>query len=219
MAAPSKRMKDLSGMRFARLSVVAYSGNDRHGKAIWECLCDCGKTTTPTTSDLTTGHTTSCGCSRIGKTGTPKHGMFDTPEYNAWRAMKSRCYNKNNKGYPLWGGRGIRVCDQWVNSFEQFHADMGMKPGPDYSIDRIDNDGDYTPDNCRWATLSEQNANKRPASKNACGVKGVRFNKAAGKWVAQITRDGIQHYLGRFSNADGAIDARLAAEARMVAGG
>ena len=88
------------------------------------------------------------------------HGMSRTPEYKAWFNMKDRCFNPNTKGYPNWGGRGITVCDRWLD-FENFLADMGTKPSPKHSLDRIDNDGDYCPDNCRWSTKAEQENNKR----------------------------------------------------------
>ena len=87
--------------------------------------------------------------------------MAGTPEYKAWKAMKQRCFNPNNKQYLDWGGRGITVCDRWKNSFENFLADMGLKPTPKHSIDRIDNDDNYFSDNCRWATKAEQQNNQR----------------------------------------------------------
>ena len=93
--------------------------------------------------------------------GKKTHGRRDTPEYNAWRAMKDRCYNRRCKSYPNYGGRGITVCPQWENSFENFFADMGLKPTSSHSIDRKDNNGNYEPDNCRWATITEQNQNTR----------------------------------------------------------
>lgn len=95
------------------------------------------------------------------------HGLTKSVEYRTWRSMKERCYNPNNKKYKDYGGRGIKVCDRWLNNFENFHADMGPRPSKEYSLDRIDNNGDYMPTNCKWATIIEQRRNQRPKVSNS----------------------------------------------------
>lgn len=154
---------DLTGRRFGRLVIVRIAGR-KNGEVYWSCLCDCGAMHESPGGSIRRGDTRSCGC--LQKDNTPrKHGATNrvrgaTPEYRSWMGMNSRCYLKTTKGYHRYGGRGITVCDRWRYSFVNFLADMGTKPSPNHSIDRVNNDGNYEPGNCRWATRKEQNRNR-----------------------------------------------------------
>ena len=157
MATPTK---DMTGKRFGRLSVVSYSGKNNRRLALWSCLCDCGTTTLVTGARLRNGATSSCGCFRRdrGKQNAT-HGMHGTHAYRIWIGMLSRCRNKNATGYKNYGGRGISVCNEWLE-FENFYKDMGPPP-EGLTLDRKDTNGDYSKGNCRWATWFEQADNKR----------------------------------------------------------
>lgn len=116
--------------------------------------CECGRKSEPTAYHVAEGYSKEClSCAPL------HHGLIKTPEYRSWSGARNRCYNKNNKDYNYYGGRGIKMCDRW-QSFENFLADMGSRP-PKYTLDRIDNNGDYCHKNCRWATISQQNSNQR----------------------------------------------------------
>ena len=155
---------NLVGKKYNKLTVIKFDHVNKHGQAMWLCRCDCGNKTVVNGRNLRNNNTKSCGClikgasTRVGK---KTHGMSKSPEFIAWRSMKNRCTNKQCKSFKNYGGRGIKVCDRWIESFQNFYDDMGQRPSKKHSIDRIDNDGDYTPENCRWTTDIKQNNNLR----------------------------------------------------------
>lgn len=203
---------NLLGQRFGRLVVVSEE-EPCHGRVAWACRCDCNNAVVVMSYHLRSGHTQSCGClrkERLAQANTT-HEMIHTREYGVWSQMWGRCTNRNNKSYKRYGGRGITVCDSW-NRFEAFYADMGPCP-EGLTIERVDNNGNYEPSNCRWVDYFTQANNRRKRIDNTTGVVGVYRDR--GSWRAMITRMKKTHYLGNFSSIEDAIAARKEAEQRF----
>lgn len=155
---------DLSGNKYGSLTVIRQGPHHispSRNQVTWICICDCGNVTTVQRNSLRSGTTVSCGCAR--EDGAIKRrglGYYNKIEYQTWHRMKQRCYNEDNQDYKAYGGRGIAICDRWLNSFDDFFSDMGRRPDNCNSIDRINNDGDYDPSNCRWSNDYQQSRNK-----------------------------------------------------------
>lgn len=182
------KTQDLTDQRFGRLKVISRAPTPPRGRnAFWTCICDCGNPTIGASANLLGGQKLSCGCwqretaaERLRNTKyTLMHGMSRTPEHNAWTRMIERCTNPNTRQFQNYGGRGIAVADNWRYDFAQFYADMGPRLSAEHSLDRIDNNGNYTAENCRWATRTEQAGNTRVS--RVVTVNGIKMHMAA--WI------------------------------------
>lgn len=157
------KLVDITDQKFGRLTVIGRA-ETKNKHTMWRCVCDCGNEIIAEAYNLKCGHTGSCGCVQIERTAEANrtHGMRKTRLYRIWTDMKNRCYQQSYHGFKHYGGRGITVCKEWKNSFEAFR-DWALSNGyaDNLTIDRIDVNGNYRPDNCKWATMADQNKNKR----------------------------------------------------------
>lgn len=198
---------DFTGRAYGRLKVVGFAeyrpSTGRCRRAFWRCLCSCGVECIVGSGNLKKGKAQSCGCRNreIVSARMTTHGMSNSPEYSVWSAVIQRCTNKKAPGYKYYGGRGVTVCDRWRKSFEMFRADMGARPSLAHTIDRIDNDGDYTPGNCRWATSHVQHRNRS----DSIMITHDGETRCAADWakIVGLHRDVIRSRLQRgWSDAD-----------------
>lgn len=217
---------DLTGQKFGRLTALYTVPNNSY-RARWHCVCECGNTKDVLQQNLCNGHVRSCGCLHAERNvekinaynsyiNRESHNETKTKLYHIWVGIKSRCFGETSTSYHEYGERGISVCDEWRNSFLTF-KEWAISHGysEELSIDRIDVNGNYSPDNCRWVSASVQAFNKRVPKRNTSGHVGVSWNKKEQKWVAYISKNRKVHFLGSYVNKDDAIKARETAEEEL----
>lgn len=173
------RAEDKTGKRYGRLVVLSRQARDKPG-AFWLCQCDCGRTTVAHSGHLNAGMRVSCGCAQDGSQSRT-HGMSHTPEYRAWDNARDRCRNPNNRKFPLYGARGITMCESWSKSFQAFFADMGRRPTKKHTLERLDGNSGYNSENCVWATPVQQNNNRSFNRYIECGGRSLTIAQASRK--------------------------------------
>lgn len=203
-----KNITNLVGLKFSKLLVVSLSKKSYPGKVLWDCICDCGNTTTSSGSNLKHGISKTCGCSRKGnKNQIRTHGMTGSDIYRRWQAMKSRCDNPNATGYDSYGGRGISYSPEWAY-FENFYQDMFEGFSKELDLDRIDPNGNYCKENCRWVDTCESAFNTRRPKDNKSGKTGVYFDRGSNSWRVAINYKRSKKLIGGFKSFEDAVEFR-----------
>lgn len=200
--------KDHAGKRYGKIVGVRPTDERRYEQVVWVWECDCGVVFTQVAGNFVRRGYGSCPeCTTLSRKVTAisahkTHGMSGTKEYVAWAKIKNRCTNKNDKNYIDYGGCGIKMCDEWLESFEMFHAHIGPSPkdGENYSVDRIDNTGNYEPGNVRWATAAQQARNQGKQKNNTSGVTGV---------IPRYTDGVLQYWIAHWRTPDGKLRQKL----------
>lgn len=211
-------LDNIVGNKYGRLEVTSFFGFSSPpsgGKQPkWNCSCECGNTIVAFGTNLKReNHTTSCGCVQKERTSKARktHGLTESITYNTWLSMKERCLNVNSHSYPLYGGTGIKICDRWLYSFENFLEDMGERL-EGTTLNRMRGASVYSKETCEWANRSIQGYDQKKKNTNKSGRTGVCWNKIQKQWSAQIMKDKKQHHLGFFDDIGLAIKARENAE-------
>lgn len=203
---------DRVGKKYGRLLVISEIPEKRHNKIYYKCLCECGNFKEVASGNLSSGQVKSCGClsaESFMRTIT-KHGFRKTKIYEAYHRMKGRCLNPRNSRYSYYGGRGISICDSWLQpngeGLDNFIRDMLPSYKEGLELDRKDNMGNYSPDNCRWVSNSLNQANKRKKSGTICKYKGVSLTRS-GKYAARVSIKGVNTHIGTYDSEDAAAEA------------
>jgi hypothetical protein len=197
------------GQTFGNLTVVAQT--KQKDRTLFVCECACGRTCRAALSRLKSGSVRSCGCAPNEEHVRTTHGRYHEPEYLAWQNMKKRCADPR---YARWYGT-VSICPQWLSSYEAFLADVGPRPSPRHSLDRINPAGDYVPDNVRWADRHAQSRNTKLHCTSKTGVRGVSWSKTKHKWRAAIYVNNKQTHVGYFATVEAAAAARKEAEMKL----
>jgi len=210
----AKKAEDLTGQVFSRMTVIRMAERTRtnSGKIkppYWHCVCECGVKKVVQGGHLKNGSVRSCGClmKEEHSARMSTHGRSSSPHYDTYRHMMDRCNKPDHKSYPSYGGRGITVCTEWTDSVVSFldWCDK-TKLVSTHTLERVDNDKGYSPNNCVWADRQVQAVNQRTKSNNTSGIRGVHFNKCNRKWSASVVNNNVRKHLGSFDRKEEAMD-------------